>query len=179
MDKTDSRLERLNYLAIGLIAAAGVHSLLCLAGVPAALHVPQDGGLAILRVLKAFWNVLGVAGGLATAGLAFFMLNARSYHWAQRVPLAAAVLPIFGTVGLATAFALIPLAGLAYMHLRDPRWCSAFMDGPYAGWVPPVQEQPVEASAEEAQLEEVHEEQFEETEASEGLHEEEEVHSGR
>ncbi len=147
MDHTDPRIERLNYIATGLMVSGAVHALLCLVSVPASLRFSHDGGalLVLWGSLKALWNLTGIPGGIGVAWLSFFMFNARSYEWSRRIPLAACVLPFFGSVGLATAFALIPLAAAAHWHLKNPLWSSVFMDGPAVEFIPEQEEAAPEA----------------------------------
>jgi hypothetical protein len=124
---TPQQIEKLNYLATGLLAAAGAHIVLIVLSVSGMLAASSPGFLGILvTVLKVSWTAAGFFGAAYVAYNTFFMLNGRDYHKARIAAIGALVLPLFGASGVITAFALIPLGGIALYLFRQPAWKAVF-----------------------------------------------------
>jgi hypothetical protein len=90
---------------------------------------PYDGIASLaLKTALVLWAGVGVAAaiyvGLKVAG----MFNGKSYANARKGAIGAMILPLFGTVGSVTAFALIPAGALAFALLRRADWRYDFAD---------------------------------------------------
>lgn len=124
---TPQQIEKINYLAAGLLTAAGAHMILSLLGIPGLLASSTPGFLGILlTALKVSWSAAGFLAGAYVAYNAFFMVNARDFQKARVAAIGALVLPLLGMTGIITAFALIPVGALTLVVLRQPEWKAAF-----------------------------------------------------
>ncbi len=124
---TPQQIEKLNYLGTGLLAATGAHVVLIALSVSGMLAASSSGFLGILlTALKVTWTAAGFFGAAFVAYNTFFMLNARDYQKARIAAIGALVLPFFGASGIITAFALIPLGGIAFYLFRQPEWKAVF-----------------------------------------------------
>lgn len=129
MQTTHSGTEKLNMLAAGLITALAVHGLFCVASLPAAMEAPRHTFLlGALKVARLLWTVAGIGGSAYLAFQAAGMINGRSYQQARIAGIGALLLPLLGSPGTVTAFALLPLGLLVHFLLKQSDWQMLFRD---------------------------------------------------
>lgn len=129
MSTHHSTIEKLNMLAAGLITAISAHGLLCLASMPGQISAPAAGFVAVvLKAAAVAWTIAGVAAAGYAGWLASSIINGRSLARSQKAALVTLILPLIGVTGGITAFALLPIGGLAYYLFRAPEWQAAFAD---------------------------------------------------
>ncbi|RYD84445.1 MAG: hypothetical protein EOP84_05460 [Verrucomicrobiaceae bacterium] len=144
MHTTHSGSEKLNMLAAGLITALSVHALFCVAAMPAAMGASHDTILlAAAKALRILWNIAGIGAAAYLIMEATGMINGRSYAKARLAGFGALLLPLLGSPGLVTVFALLPIGLLTTYLLKQTDWQVLFQD-----WMPvdlgevAVQEEP-------------------------------------
>jgi hypothetical protein len=129
MQNTQSGTEKLNMLAAGLITALAVHALFCVAAMPAAIAASHETfPLAALKLFRLVWNLAGIGGAAYLAFQAVGMVNGRSYTQARIAAIGGLLLPLLGSPGAVTAFALIPLGLLTTYLLKQIDWQILFQD---------------------------------------------------
>lgn len=129
MTAQDPRIEKLNYLAAALLAVAGIHVLLSLLSLPAALATGEGSAYAgVWRLLRIVFLVLGAVGGIVVAFFACYIINGRSFRKARLAAIGAAALPFLGPMGAVTIFALLPLGITAFLIFGKDGWRTAFSD---------------------------------------------------
>ena len=132
MHTTHSGSEKLNMLAAGLITALSIHALFCVAAMPAAIGASHDTLLlAAVKVLRLLWNIAGIGAAAYLILEATGMINGRSYAQARFAGFGALLLPLLGSPGLVTVFALLPIGLLTTYLLRQSDWQVLFRD-----WAP-------------------------------------------
>ena len=129
MSTHHSTIEKLNLLGAALITAAAAHGLLCLASLPGLIAAPAAGFAAVsLKTAGIIWTLAGVATAGFAGWLASSILNGRSLVRSRKAALITLILPFIGLSGGVTAFALLPIGGLAWYLFRLPEWQAAFAD---------------------------------------------------
>jgi hypothetical protein len=124
---TSQLVDKINFLAVGLITAAGIHMALNLFSVSSVLASAHAGLLGIIfTALKLSWTVAGFLAGGYVAYNTWFMFHARDFTKARTAAIGALVLPLVGITGLITGFALIPLGAAILLLFRLPNWQAAF-----------------------------------------------------
>jgi hypothetical protein len=124
---TPHLVDKINFLAVGLMTASGVHMALNLLSISAVLASAHAGLLGItLTALKLSWTVAGFLAGAYVAYNAIFMLHARDFAKTRIAAIGAILLPLVGVTGLITGFALVPLGAAVLLLLRLPEWKAAF-----------------------------------------------------
>jgi hypothetical protein len=124
---TPHLVDKINFLAVGLLTAAGIHMALNLLSVSAVLASAHAGPLGItFTALKLSWTVAGFLAGAYVGYNAIFMVNARDFTKARMAAIGALILPLVGVTGLITGFALIPLGAAILLLFRLPEWKAAF-----------------------------------------------------
>lgn len=123
--------EKLNMLAAGLITAIAIHALMCVATLPGIVASTTDVSLGAmtLKGIRILWEVLGTAAGIFVAVQALGFINGNSLRQARIGAFGALVLPLLGSVGAVSAFALIPLGLYAVLTLRNSDNQTLFRDG--------------------------------------------------
>jgi hypothetical protein len=129
MSTHHSTIEKLNMLGAALITATAAHGLLCLASLPGLSNAPAAGFLAAaLKFAGITWSVAGVTAAGYAAWLGYSIINGRSLLRSQKAAQLTLILPLIGLTGGVTAFALLPIGGLAFYLFRSSAWQAAFAD---------------------------------------------------
>ena len=116
MNTTHAGIEKLNMLAAAMLTALTIHTLMCGA---ALLTLGFAGAFSILGFLQAIWLLAGVAAGGFLVFKATSLINGRSYQSSRIAALGSLALPLLGSAGAVTAFALIPLGAFAFYLLKQ------------------------------------------------------------
>lgn len=116
-------------LAAGLLTALAVHALFCAAALPAAIGASHETfQLGALKLLRLLWNLAGIGAAAYLIFQAVGMINGRTYAQARVAGIGAIILPLFGSPGAVTAFALLPLGLLVTYLLKQADWQALFGD---------------------------------------------------
>jgi len=128
---TNNGTEKLNLLATGLMTAQAVHILMNIGALPGIFAKDSEGLTGtLLTGAQAVWTIGGVVAGIFLAIQAAGFFNGASCRHARVAAAGSLALPLLGTAGAVTAFALIPLGLVAWFLLRQPEWQMLFRDGP-------------------------------------------------
>lgn len=122
-------IEKLNMLGAALITATTAHGLLCLASLPGLVNAPAAGFAAVaLKAVSIAWSFAGIATAGYAAYLASSIFQGRSLARSRKAAILTLILPAVGLAGGITAFALLPIGGIAYFLFRLPTWQYSFAD---------------------------------------------------
>ena len=130
MNHSQSGTEKLTLLATGLITALVVHLLFSIAGVASAFSASNETFLlGLLKALRLVWNLAGIVGAGYLIVMAIGMIKGRHFTQARTAALGAIFLPLLGSHGLVSAFALLPIGLAATYLLKQTAWQSLFLGG--------------------------------------------------
>ena len=120
----------MHLLATGLMTAQAVHVLMNIAALPGIFARDSVGVAGVLFTgAQVAWTIGGVIAGIFLAVQAAGFFNGASCRHARISAGGSLALPLLGSAGAVTAFALIPLALIAWILLRQPEWQMLFRDG--------------------------------------------------
>ena len=128
---TQGNTDKLNMLAAGLITAVAVHVLMCIATLPGIVASTTEVSVTamLLKGLRILWEVLGTGAGIFVAVQALGLINGNSLRQARIGAFGALALPLLGSCGAVTVFALLPLGLYAILIVRNSENQSLFRDG--------------------------------------------------